>query len=160
MPCDTKGVCNTPEEFENIVIRATCLTVRYLRLKDIADSRIRPVGLWLYQNRVNGHQGSNLQSFIQTAGYQCYDTPSSDIQELPWMKRQPTLPPGVEVVTLSMNANDFLFASIHEVLKTLLEAFVLVFISGIYLLAGFSFYLDSDHCNSGSAYRYFLRSVT
>ena len=27
-----------------------------------------------------------------------------------------------------MNANDFLFASIHEVIKTLLEAFVLVFI--------------------------------
>lgn len=27
-----------------------------------------------------------------------------------------------------MNANDFLFASIHEVLKTLIEAFILVFI--------------------------------
>ena len=31
-------------------------------------------------------------------------------------------------VNVSMNANDFLFASIHEVIKTLLEAFVLVFI--------------------------------
>ena len=31
-------------------------------------------------------------------------------------------------VNISMNANDFLFASIHEVIKTLLEAFVLVFI--------------------------------
>ena len=40
---------------------------------------------------------------------------------------EPTLPPGVKVVEL-LNANDFLFASIHEVLKTLLEAFVLVFL--------------------------------
>ena len=37
------------------------------------------------------------------------------------------MPPGMKV-NVSMNANDFLFASIHEVIKTLLEAFVLVFI--------------------------------
>ena len=35
--------------------------------------------------------------------------------------------PGVKV-NISQNANDFLFASIHEVIKTLLEAFLLVFI--------------------------------
>ena len=40
---------------------------------------------------------------------------------------QLTMPPGMKV-NISMNANDFLFASIHEVIKTLLEAFVLVFI--------------------------------
>ena len=38
-----------------------------------------------------------------------------------------TLPTGLKL-NISMNANDFLFASIHEVLKTLIEAFILVFI--------------------------------
>ena len=36
-------------------------------------------------------------------------------------------PPGVKYDVL-LDANDFLFASIHEVLKTLIEAFILVFI--------------------------------
>ena len=31
-------------------------------------------------------------------------------------------------IDVGMNANDFLYASIHEVLKTLIEAFILVFI--------------------------------
>ena len=37
------------------------------------------------------------------------------------------LPEGLEFMTM-MSSNDFLFASIHEVLKTLIEAFILVFI--------------------------------
>ena len=37
------------------------------------------------------------------------------------------LPPGLKI-DVGMNANDFLYASIHEVLKTLIEAFILVFI--------------------------------
>lgn len=36
-------------------------------------------------------------------------------------------PPGVEYSIL-LSANDFLYASIHEVLKTLIEAFILVFL--------------------------------
>ena len=43
------------------------------------------------------------------------------------MKLQRSLPAGLKL-NISMNANDFLFASIHEVLKTLIEAFILVFI--------------------------------
>ena len=37
------------------------------------------------------------------------------------------MPPGLKI-DVGMNANDFLYASIHEVLKTLIEAFILVFI--------------------------------
>ena len=43
------------------------------------------------------------------------------------VRSEATMPPGMKV-EVSMNANDFLYASIHEVLKTLLEAFILVFI--------------------------------
>lgn len=40
---------------------------------------------------------------------------------------QKTLPQGMKI-TVAQNVNDFLFASIHEVIKTLIEAFILVFI--------------------------------
>ena len=77
-----------------------------------------------FQNNVNGHPGVTAIIF-QTAGSNA-TTIIQDIQE--YLKKvEPTLPPGVKVVEL-LNANDFLFASIHEVLKTLLEAFVLVFL--------------------------------
>ena len=58
--------------------------------------------------------GSNATAIVQ------------DIQD--YLKEaEKTLPPGVKIVEL-MNVNDFLFASIHEVIKTLIEAFILVFI--------------------------------
>ena len=38
-----------------------------------------------------------------------------------------TLPSGLKI-NIAQSANDFLFASIHEVIKTLIEAFILVFI--------------------------------
>ena len=50
----------------------------------------------------------------------------SDIQVL-LDEASKSLPAGLKI-NVSMNANDFLFASIHEVLKTLIEAFILVFI--------------------------------
>ena len=42
-------------------------------------------------------------------------------------KAQESLPTGLNI-NIAQNANDFLFASIHEVIKTLIEAFILVFI--------------------------------
>ena len=42
-------------------------------------------------------------------------------------KAQETLPTGLRI-NVAQNANDFLYASIHEVIKTLIEAFILVFI--------------------------------
>ena len=44
-----------------------------------------------------------------------------------WTKHPGTLPTGLKI-NIAQNANDFLFASIHEVIKTLIEAFILVFI--------------------------------
>ena len=40
---------------------------------------------------------------------------------------EPTLPPGMDYAVL-LDTNEFLFASIHEVIKTLIEAFILVFL--------------------------------
>ena len=117
-----KGRLQTQEEFENIVIRATS-DGEILRLKDIATVELGRL-TYGFQNNVNGHPGVTAIIF-QTAGSNA-PTIIQDIQE--YLKKvEPTLPPGVKVVEL-LNANDFLFASIHEVLKTLLEAFVLVFL--------------------------------
>ena len=117
-----KGRLQTQEEFENIVIRATS-DGEILRLKDIATVELGRL-TYGFQNNVNGHPGVTAIIF-QTAGSKA-TTIIQDIQE--YLKKvEPTLPPGVKVVEL-LNANDFLFASIHEVLKTLLEAFVLVFL--------------------------------
>ena len=115
-----KGRLQTQEEFENIVIRATS-DGEILRLKDIATVELGRL-TYGFQNNVNGHPGVTAIIF-QTAGSNA-TTIIQDIQE--YLKKvEPTLPPGVKVVEL-LNANDFLFASIHEVLKTLLEAVVLV----------------------------------
>ena len=117
-----KGRLQTQEEFENIVIRATS-DGEILRLKDIATVELGRL-TYGFQNNVNGHPGVTAIIF-QTAGSNA-TTIIQDIQV--YLKKvEPTLPPGVKVVEL-LNANDFLFASIHEVLKTLLEAFVLVFL--------------------------------
>ena len=117
-----KGRLQTQEEFENIVIRATS-DGEILRLKDIATVELGRL-TYGFQNNINGHPGVTAIIF-QTAGSNA-TTIIQDIQE--YLKKvEPTLPPGVKVVEL-LNANDFLFASIHEVLKTLLEAFVLVFL--------------------------------
>ena len=117
-----KGRLQTQEEFEDIVIRATG-DGQVLRLKDIANVELGRL-TYGFANLVNGHPGVTCIVF-QTAGSNATQI-INDIEDL--LKRtEDTLPPGVKV-NISQNANDFLFASIHEVIKTLLEAFLLVFI--------------------------------
>ena len=117
-----KGRLQTQEEFENIVIRAT-EDGQVLRLKDVAGVELGRL-TYGFTNLVNGHPGVTCIVF-QTAGSNATQI-INDIEDL--LKRtENTLPPGVKV-NISQNANDFLFASIHEVIKTLLEAFLLVFI--------------------------------
>ena len=65
------------------------------------------------------------------------------------------LPPGVEYSIL-LSANDFLYASIHEVLKTLIEAFILVFLVVFIFLQDFRSTLIPRHSDSGCFDRYVL----
>ena len=117
-----KGRLQTPEEFEDIVIRATG-DGEILRLKDVA--RVELGGLsYGYSTRSNGHPGVTAMIF-QTAGSNATQI-IKDIEVL-LKEASKDFPPGVEYSTL-LNANDFLYASIHEVLKTLIEAFILVFL--------------------------------
>ena len=117
-----KGRLQQPEEFENIVIKSLP-NGEVLRLNDIAEVQLDRLG-YNFTNRVNGHKAVTCIVY-QMAGTNATQT-ISDIQAL-LDEASKTLPSGLKI-NVSMNANDFLFASIHEVLKTLIEAFILVFI--------------------------------
>ena len=117
-----KGRLQQPEEFENIVIKSLP-NGEVLRLNDIAEIQLDRLG-YNFTNRVNGHKAVTCIVY-QMAGTNATQT-ITDIQKL-LDEASTTLPSGLKI-NVSMNANDFLFASIHEVLKTLIEAFILVFI--------------------------------
>ena len=117
-----KGRLQTAEEFDNIVVKALP-DGEVLRLKDIADIELGRL-TYNYVNKVNGHNAVACIVY-QMPGTNATET-INNIQDL-LVKSESTMPPGMKV-EVSMNANDFLYASIHEVLKTLLEAFILVFI--------------------------------
>lgn len=117
-----KGRLQQPEEFENIVIKSLP-DGEVLRLNDIAEIQLDRLG-YNFTNRVNGHKAVTCIVY-QMAGTNATQT-ISDIQAL-LDEASKSLPAGLKI-NVSMNANDFLFASIHEVLKTLIEAFILVFI--------------------------------
>ncbi len=117
-----KGRLQTSDEFEDIIIKATA-DGEILKLKDVA--RVELGGLsYGYATRSNGHPGVTAMIF-QTAGSNATEI-IKNIENL-LEESSKDFPPGVEYDIL-LNANDFLFASISEVLKTLLEAFILVFL--------------------------------
>ena len=117
-----KGRLQKPEEFENIVIKALD-NGEVLRLKDIAQIELGRL-TYSYNNMVNGHKAVSCIVY-QMAGTNATQT-ISDIEKM-LKEYESTLPTGMKI-NIAQSANDFLFASIHEVLKTLIEAFILVFI--------------------------------
>jgi The (Largely Gram-negative Bacterial) Hydrophobe/Amphiphile Efflux-1 (HAE1) Family len=117
-----KGRLKQPQEFENIVIKALP-DGQLLRLKDIAKVEMGRLS-YGWNNKVNGHKSVTCIVY-QMAGTNATQT-ITEIEQL-LKESQKTLPAGLDT-SIAMNANDFLFASIHEVIKTLLEAFLLVFI--------------------------------
>ena len=115
-----KGRLVTPEEFDKIVIRALD-NGEILYLKDIADVELGRLS-YGFKNKNNGTNATSAIIF-QTAGSNATDVVNGVLAELD--KCTESLPEGLEF-NVSMSVNDFLFASIEEVLKTLIEAFLLV----------------------------------
>ena len=117
-----KGRLATPEEFGDIVIRAD-ENGEILRLRTIADVELGSLS-YSIDTRSNGHEGVTAMIY-QSAGSNATQIINEVKTLLEAEKRN--FPPGVTYDIL-LDSNDFLFASIHEVIKTLLEAFVLVFL--------------------------------
>ena len=115
-----RGRHQTPEEFGEIVLLSKP-DGTLLRLKDIADIELGSES-YAYKGYTNGHPGVSTMIF-QTAGSnatQVVNDVNALLDEL-----QAELPKGIAIAHLQ-SVNDFLYASMKEVVKTLFEAILLV----------------------------------
>lgn len=117
-----RGRLQEASEFENMVIKST-ESGNVIHLRDVARVEL---GSETYANsaRVNGHKAVACM-VSQVAG----SNATQIVKEIEALlsETQKDMPEGLEI-RVAINVNDFLFASIHEVIKTLIEAFVLVFL--------------------------------
>lgn len=115
------GKLTEQKQYENVVIKVTD-SGEMLRLKDVADVEFGSLEYDVLSKENNKpsaaivlkqRPGSNASEVIQNVK-----------NKLAEMKKK-TFPPGIDY-TISYDVSKFLDASIHEVIKTLLEAFLLV----------------------------------
>jgi len=112
-----------PDQYQNIVIRAEA-DGSVLRLKDVADVEFGSMdygmvsktdGRYSASIMIKQRPGSNAKEVIENI--------KSRMAEL----KEISFPPGM-TYNIAYDVSRFLDASIHEVLRTLVEAFILVFI--------------------------------
>ena len=115
-----RGRLMTPEEFGEIVLLAQP-DGTILHLKDVADIELGSES-YAYKGYTNGHPGVSTMVF-QTAG----SNATQVVNEINALLKEveSELPKGVAIAHLQ-SVNDFLYASINEVIKTLIEAILLV----------------------------------
>lgn len=117
-----KGRLANATEFENIIIRSTD-DGQFLRLNDIAEVELG----------AQGYGGSTTTDEKISADYSVTQTTGSNAQKIIeecieiLEEAKKSFPEGVDYVT-TVNANDFLYASINKVVTTLFQAFLLVFL--------------------------------
>ena len=117
-----KGRLSDETEFGDIIIRATP-DGDILRLKDVADIELGRLS-YGFHSTSNGHIGVAAM-IMQSPGSNATAVVNSIQKELDQFQKE--APEGIVIDTV-MDVNQFLFASIHEVIKTLIEAFILVFL--------------------------------
>lgn len=115
------GRLKTAEEFGNIIVRSSG-NGRILRLKDIA--RIELGALDYSSTGFADGKPSVAVSINQTAGSNAKQVIDQSMRVL--VEASKNFPKGVKYVSI-YNVDDFLDASIADVIRTLVEAFVLVF---------------------------------
>ena len=117
-----KGKLNQVGDYENIIIKSNA-DGSVVRLKDVARVEF---GSYTYSSdsKLNGNPTSGVAVY-QTAGSNANDILTQAQNLLKTFSKD--LPKGVET-TVMFNSKEFLDASIDQVLHTLVEAFILVFI--------------------------------
>lgn len=115
-----RGRYETAEEFGNIVLKSLP-TGEVLRLKDVADVELGSQS-YAYNSEIVGHPGATCM-ISQTAGSNANEI----VKEVDKLMEEISkdLPKGLVMADL-MSTKDFLDASVHEVVKTLIEAIILV----------------------------------
>ncbi|MDO4159745.1 MAG: efflux RND transporter permease subunit [Prevotellaceae bacterium] len=117
-----KGRLKTPEEFANMIITSDA-NGQTIRVKDVAKVEMGAL-YYSVSQKVDGKPAVMLM-VTQTAGSNATQI-ASDIKEV-IADQTKSFPPGVEVRYMQ-DVTEFLYASINELVKTLVEAFILVFI--------------------------------
>ena len=126
-----RGRKMTPEEFGEIVISASP-SGEILRLKDVARVELG-IESYGYRSKTDGHPG--IQSMVfQVAGSNATEVVGEIDAFLDEARKD--LPEDVELDTM-MSVNDFLFASMKEVIKSLIIAFLLVVLVVYFFLQDF-----------------------
>ncbi len=120
-PVSTQGRLATPEEFENIILRASTSGAGVLRLKDVGYVTL---GMQSYnlRSRFNGKIGTAIAVY-QQAGANALAVSKQVREALEELKKN--FPSGIDY-DVALDTTKFVQASIDEVVKTLLEAIVLV----------------------------------
>ena len=125
------GRLMTPEEFGEIIIQAQP-DGKILRLKDVARTELG-IESYGYRSKTDGHPGIQTMVF-QIAGSNATAV-VNEIDAFLEEARQ-DLPEDVEIDTM-MSVNDFLYASMKEVFKSLIIAFLLVVLVVYFFLQDF-----------------------
>ena len=126
-----KGRLKSVDEFGNIVVRSN-EDGSILRLKDIARVELGRLS-YSFHGEVDGKPGVTFLAF-QVAGANATEVNeriTARLQEL-----SANLPAGVEFIQL-MSSNDFLYASIYNVIETLVIAIILVILVVYFFLQDF-----------------------
>lgn len=115
------GKYNTPEQYRNIPIRSKP-DGELLRIEDVADVEIGTT-YFDVEAKFNGRPAASIM-LKQLPGSNASEVVQAVKERLVSLKRE-TFLPGMDY-DISYDVKSFLDASVHEVFKTLVEAFVLV----------------------------------
>ena len=126
-----RGHFKSVEEFQNTVVR-TQEDGSVLRLKDVAQVELGTLS-YGFRSEMDSHPAVTFLIF-QVAGSNATAVNAELSKELERMSED--LPKGTEFVTM-MSSNDFLFASIHNVVETLIIAILLVILVVYFFLQDF-----------------------
>ena len=117
-----KGRLTNEKEFEDVIIKATP-DGQILRLSDVADVELGRLS-YGFSSLADGHIGGTVIVY-QSPGSNATQVINDVLKQIDTFQKE--APKGLQFKVV-MNVNEFLYASIHEVVKTLIEAFVLVFL--------------------------------
>ena len=115
-----KGWYNTPEQYEDIVVRANA-DGEILKLKDVAKVEVGSEFVDIYSNK-DGHPSASLV-LKQNPGSNAKIVIEDVKEKLKELKKD--FPPGIDY-EINYDVSKFVDASIEKVLHTLVEAFLLV----------------------------------
>ena len=126
-----RGRLKSVDEFKNTVVRAQA-DGSVLRLKDVADVELG-TQTYSFSSEMDGKSAVMFIVF-QTAGSNATAVNEEISKQMKEMEK--SLPKGTEFVNM-MSSNDFLFASIHNVVETLVIAIILVILVVYFFLQDF-----------------------